>query len=310
MTEEVKDPSGLCAGTRQERALPYLLMIVLQCAIYGLGNPITKIAFESVTPLWCLALRFTMATLVLAVFAGRKALKELRTAPVSAWLPCALCMAGAYIFCNIALNLTTATAVGFLMSLPVLFVPGLSFFVLHRPYRKSFLPVQLAAAGGLYLLCSNGGTFSFGWGETLGVLVAVCVAGALVWGEKSLKILSPLTVSLTQLLVTALISVPGALLFERGTDLSAIRPSAWWVIVYLALLCSCLAYLLQNTALTHLPASIVSLLQCTEPVFTAAASFFLLGERLSGPGWWGAALLFVCILYGNYLELSGQKAAE
>jgi hypothetical protein len=38
------------------------------------------------------------------------------------------------------------------------------------------------------------------------------------------------------------------------------------------------------------------------PVFTAVASFFILGEHLFGMGWWGAALLLACIVYGNYIE--------
>jgi len=277
-------------------------MIILQSVIYGIGNPITKIAYESITPFWCLALRFVLAFVLLAMIAGKRAIIELRSARIVDWLPGALCMAGAYITCNVALNMTAATTVGFLMSLPVLFVPVLSILVLHRSYCWSFFPAQLAAVIGLYLLCRNDGTFSFGRGEALGLTVAIFVAGALVFGEKSLQTLSALTVSLTQITITAILSIAGMLIFERNTDLSAIRPSAWLVIFYLAVLCSCLAYWLQNTALAHIPSSLVSLVQCTEPVFTAIASFFILGEKLSGIGLLGAAMLLVGIVYGNYVE--------
>lgn len=277
-------------------------MIVLQCVIYGIGNPITKIAYESITPFWCLAFRFILATLIMAAVVGKRAITELRSARIGNWMPGALCMAGAYILSNIALNLTTATTVSFLMSLPVMFVPALAIFVLHRPYCWSFLPVQLVATAGLYLLCSNDGTFFFGWGEALALIVSVCTAGALVWSEKSLQSLSPFTISFAQITITAVLSIMGALIFERGTDLSAIQPEAWWVIIYLAVLCSCLSYLLQNVALMHISCSLISLTQCTEPVFTVAASFAILGEHLSGMGWWGAALLLACIIYGNYIE--------
>ncbi len=287
---------------KKDKHIVYILMIILQCVIYGIGNPITKVAYESITPFWCLAFRFTLATLVMAVIAGKRAIPELRSVHISNWMPGALCMAGAYILSNIALNLTTATTVGFLMSLPVIFVPIFVIIVLHRPYRWAFLPVQLTAAAGLYLPCSSGGSFSFGWGEILALIVAVCVAGALVWSEKSLQSLSPLTVSFAQITITAILSITGALIFERGTDWSAIQPAAWWVIVYLAILCTCLSYLLQNIALVHIPSSLISLTQCTEPVFTAVASILILGEHLSGIGWAGAALLLVCIVYGNYIE--------
>lgn len=298
----VEKPIVTLTQNKKDKHIVYILMIVLQCAIYGIGNPITKIAYESITPFWCLAFRFTLATLVMAAIAGQKSIAELRTVYTGDWMPGALCMAGAFIFSNIALSLTTATTVGFLMSLPVVFVPILAIIVLHRPYPWAFLPVQLTAAAGLYLLCSSGGSFSFGWGEALALLVSVCVAGALVWSEKSLQSLSPLTVSFAQITITAILSITGALVFERGTDLSGIQSAAWWVIIYLAILCSCLAYWLQNIALVHIPSSLISLTQCTEPIFTAAASFFILREHLSVVSWWGAALLLACIVYGNYIE--------
>ena len=39
----------------------YIIFILLQSFLYGLGNPLTKIAFASITPLWCLAFRFGLA---------------------------------------------------------------------------------------------------------------------------------------------------------------------------------------------------------------------------------------------------------
>jgi len=296
----------MSASKYKDKRIVYILMIVLQCVLWGIGNPITKIAYESITPFWCLVFRFAMAGGILAAIAGKRIIAELRAAPVASWMPVALCTAGAYIFCNIALGLTIVTTVGFLVSLSVLFVPFLAIPVLHRPYRWVFLPVQLAAAAGLYLLCSNSGGFSFGWGEALAVMGAACMAGALVWGEKSLRNISPLTVSFSQIIVTTVLSIVGALVFERSADLSAIQPAAWWVVVYLAVFCTCISYWLQNTALKHLPASMVSLTQCTEPALTATASFLILGESLTGRGFLGSAIILACIVFGNYIE---QKPA-
>ena len=33
---------------------PYVACVVLQTVIFGSGNAITKMAYESITPMWCL----------------------------------------------------------------------------------------------------------------------------------------------------------------------------------------------------------------------------------------------------------------
>ena len=114
--------------------LPYALLILLQSVLYGFGNPLSKIGFESITVLWCLGIRFSGAAALLLF--GRRTVRTLRAAPLKAWLPCSLAMAAAYASCNMALQFTTATNVGFLMSLPVLFTPALARLVLKRPYHR------------------------------------------------------------------------------------------------------------------------------------------------------------------------------
>jgi len=279
------------------------MLVLLQTMLYGIGTPITKTAYESISPLWCLTFRFFIATAVLAAFAGKTAFRELRRARPGTWLPAAVTMAISYITFNAALAFSQATTVGFLMSLSVVFTPVLSAFVRRHPYCKAMMPVQAMAIIGLYLLCRNGGKFSFGWGEALAVLCSLCVAGSLVWGHESLTELSALTVSFSQLAMVTVLSTAGALIFEPRLPISAVTPGAWLVVLYLAVPCGCLAYWLQNIALTHLPPAIVSLTQCAEPVFTAAASFLILGERLNAAGWCGAGLLLICIIYGNYIDI-------
>ncbi|MDO5111205.1 MAG: DMT family transporter [Clostridia bacterium] len=295
---------------KTDRKWLYIACILLQSVVYGLGNPLTKVGFASITVLWCLAVRFTLASLLLLAFGGKKAVAQLRAAGVGAWLPNSLCMAVAYISCNLALGLTTATNVGFLMSLPVLFAPILSVFLLKRKYPFRSLPVQLAVVAGLYMLCCGGGTFTFGLGEALSLLCALSIAGTLVLSERSITRLGPVAMAAAQTGVTAIISVAAALCFDDVAALGRVEPQAWLVVLYLALICSCLAYVLQNVALSGLSASAVSLLQCTQPVLTALFSFLLLGERLGLMGLAGAAVILVCVVVENYLGLRRERQAS
>ena len=102
------------AKTHSGKAL-YISFILIQSLVYGIGNPLTKVAYHSITPLWLLAARFSLAFLLFALFFGRRLFSQLRKVSWTLWLPSALCCAGAYISCNLALDLTAATNVGGLL---------------------------------------------------------------------------------------------------------------------------------------------------------------------------------------------------
>lgn len=276
--------------------------VILQTLIFGLGSAITKIAYDSVTPLWCMALRFGIAFLVFVIPFGGRILRQLRQARLRDWLPAACGMAASYIAANVALDLTTATNVGFLVALPVVFAPFIAIPVLHRRYCLYHLPFQIAVVVGLFLLCSNGGAFAFGAGEALALLGSVGIACALVFGEKGLAKLDIVTVSATQVGMTFVVSLAGALAFEPSLDVVAVEPAAWGVIAFLALASTCLTFAMQNFALTRLESSTVSMLLTGEPIFTAVFSWFILGETLSPIGLAGSAVIVACVVGETYLD--------
>ena len=287
----------------QDRNLKYILFILIQSLIYGFGNPLTKTAYETITPLWLIALRFTISTVLFLVVFRKQIFADTGWLKSAAWLPSALCCAGAYITCNIALNITTATNVGFIMSMPVLFAPLLQSLVLHRKYQIRKLPVQLVAIGGLFLLCCNGGLFAFGPGEALAVLDALCLAGVLVFTEKALDSnMNVFQITVTQMGVTMIISIIPAFVFDNTNVIAGTDIKAWLVIFYLAAVCTIGGYLLQNVAVTRLSSSAVAMLQCTQPILTAFASFLLLGETLTGTGLAGGGIIIAALIADSLIS--------
>ena len=287
----IMDIRGICIAS-----------VVLQTVIFGSGSAFTKLAYESISPLWALAIRFGLASAVFAI-----AVRAAHRAGAARRAPGRLAAGGAvhggfwYISCNVALDLTTATNVGF-MALPVVFTPILAAVVLRRRYRLVHLPFQVAVVGGLYLLCSSGGSFTFGWGELCGLLTAVSLAGALVFGERGLARMDVVTVSATQIFATFAFSLAGALLFDRPLDVAAVQPLAWGTVAFLALASTCLTFALQNMALVRLPSATVSMLLTGEPIFTALFSWGVLGETLSTAGLVGAAVIVVCVVAETWVD--------
>jgi len=286
--------------------MKYASYILLQSVVYGLGNPLTKVAYESITPFWLLTLRFSMALFIFFIFFGKRITSQLRTVKLSQYLPASLCMALAYITCNLALNWTSATNVGFLMSLPVIFTPLLAVVILHQKYNFRYLPLQIIVTVGLYLLCCNDGGFTLNKGDFCALIAAIALSGALVFGKKTLESIDAVAISATQAGVTAIMSLISALVFDDFSVVPNIEPVTWAVIVYLALTCTCLAYVLQNSALVHLSSGAVSMLQCTQPILTAVCSFIILGETLSFRGILGGLIIIGSILVANLMETNGN----
>ena len=288
----------------------YMGFILLQSVIYGFGNPLTKIAFKSITPFWSLSVRFTIAFIVFMLFFGRRIIGSLKSVEPKVYLPAGICMATAYITCNLALSWTSATNVGFLMSLPVIFAPILALLIYKVKYRLIHIPVQIVVVIGLYLLCFDGEKLVFGKGEITALITAISIAGALVFGEESLKQLDAVAVSAVQAGITALISLPCALIIENTEILVHVTIPAWLVVLYLAIFCTNIAYMLQNSALKYISASTVSMLQCTQPILTAIISYLLLREKLSTLGIIGAAIIILCIIAENIITAKEQSLPE
>lgn len=286
----------------------FIALVIIETLIFGSGSAITKMAYDSITPFWCLTLRFGLAIGVFALFFGPRMYRSLRNARLRAWLPAAVCMAVSYICCNVALDFTAATTVGFLVALPVIFTPILSSLINRTRYPLAFLPFQCAVVLGLYLLCSDGGALTFGLGEILALASSVALAGALVFGKKGLVELDAISVAGSQIGMSFVLSLACALLFEPPVALSEVTPFAWWTIAFLALLSTCLTFFLQNLSLEKLPSTTVSLLLTGEPVFTAIFSYVLLGETLSFMGWVGAGLIVASVVLATCVE--GRQEAK
>ena len=265
------------------RWLPFLF-IFLQSVLYGLGDPISKSAYEVLPVYSLLTARYGIALAFLLLVFGRRIWRGLKVCSPRDWLLPSLCMGGAYVANNIALELTAATSVAFLRSLSTVMTPLLALAFYRRKFGKKHIPVQLLVLVGLYLLCGLGGLSGFGLGEVFSLLSALLLAGALIFGEDALDRVDPVTLTTLQTAASALMALLCALAFDQGIHLGAATPSVWMSILYLALFCTVAGYLLQNAALGVLSSRTVALLQCFCPVMTAMFSRLLLGEQLSTPG--------------------------
>ena len=273
-------------------------LIILQSVIYGFGDPISKIAFE-VTPVYTMmTVRYSIAFIICFLLFRKRLVKTLRTVPVRAWLIPGMCMGFSYLLNNVALAMSDATSVAFLRSLSVVFTPAFAFVLYRTRYKWQQILIQFLILPGMYLLCVRGGLAGFGAGELVALAAAATMAGALVISKNYLEIVDPASMTALQAACSAFLALGGSLFIEGGLQLETTTGEAWVIILYLAVLCTFLGYLLQNLALTRIDGRTVSLLQSLCPVMTAVFAFIILGERLSAAGVAGALIIAGCVSAG------------
>lgn len=280
----------------------FCMLILLQSILFGIGDPISKAAYEAMPVYSLLSLRYLIAMAVLFLFAGKKVWCGFKKYHIKDWLLPSICMALSYILNNVGLQLTAATSVAFLRSLSVVITPILAWLIYRKTCNKKLIPILIFIVVGLYLLCGLGGLSNFGWGEIVSLLAALMVAGSLVFGEKALQQMDALTLTAAQTLVSAIIATVCAFAFNGGWNLHIPTPSIWFTIFYLGIVCTIIGYLLQNVALKGISDRTVALLQCSCPVLTAFFSFLILGELLSPAGMIGAAIILICVIAATLLK--------
>jgi len=283
------------------------LLILLQSLFYGYGDPISKVAYE-VTPVYTLlSIRYSIAFIILAALFGKRIINTLKTTPLKVWLIPGLCISMSYLIGNVALAMAPATSVAFLRSLSVVLTPAIAFLLYRTRYRWQHLVIQILALAGLYLLCVKGGLSGFGLGEALAICDAVLRASALVFSLKSLDSVDPVSLTALQAGCSSVLATAACFMFEGGLHIEPITPQAGAIILYLAVTCTLLGYLLQNLALMKISDREVSLLQSLAPVMTAVFSFFLLGERLSPAGITGSAIILACVIASTLIPADTES---
>ena len=270
-------------------------LILAQSVIYGLGDPIAKLVYRSEPVYPVMVIRYCIASAILLALFGRRIAAGLRACRVSDWILPSLCMGGAFVMGNLAVERTAATSAAFLRSLSSVLTPVLALLVFRRRYSWKHLPILALVILGLYLLCGRGGLAGFGAGEVFALIQACLLAGSLVFGQRSLDRVDPITLTAMMTASSAVLALAAMVTVGGGWHFEGASLGVWGGILYLAVGCTIAGYFLQNTALKYIPSRRAALLQCTAPVMTAVFSRLILGERPTALGIVGGVLILLCV---------------
>jgi drug/metabolite transporter (DMT)-like permease len=271
----------------RERAAEALL--VWNALIWGATFVVVKSALAGISPLYFLALRFSLATVALLVLFRGVGKGPRGWKSVGAGVLVGSLLFAGYLTQTLGLRLTSAPKSAFITGLCSVLVPVLAAVVYRiRPQVAEVAGVLMATAG-MGLMTLHGGIGTIGLGDLLTLACAFAFAAQIVTlghysGRVSFELLS-----VTQIATSAVWS--WSLLWWIEKPRVEWRPSVVCAILVTGLLATALAFTIQAWAQRYTTSTRTALIYMLEPVTAWLTSYFLTGEGLSGRAAAGAGLI-------------------
>ncbi len=273
------------------------LLLLLAGAMWGMGFVAQSTAMDAIGPFLFIGLRFAIACLSVLPFAlweSRRSTASLTVLDKRNFVVIGVLLFAGMAAQQVGLLTTTVTNSGFLTGLYVVMVPFLAVLLFRQWPHRIVWPAALSALAGIWLL-SGAGKVSLQIGDWLTILCALFWALQVIMiGRSASHTGRPVTLSVTQFGVTALIALAIAVLIEP-IDLAAIR-IALPEILYAGVFSGGIAFTLQVIGQRYTTAPQAAIFLSTEAVFAALFGAIFLGERLPPLGLAGCGLIFAAIL--------------
>ncbi|MCX6611179.1 MAG: DMT family transporter [Acidobacteria bacterium] len=275
------------------------LALAVAAMIWGSTFVVVKDALVDISPVLYLAVRFWTGSLILLLWIRKRPSRRILLGGMGTGVFLGFGM----ILQTMGLKFTSASNVGFLTSMYIPLVPfvGALVYGIRTGWRE--LVAVVVASVGIGLMSFDPSSLSVNRGDVMTVVAAVLFAFQIVlvtrFGvEGELAWLVWLQVTMV-----AIVSSLGLVLESSFVNWTM---RLWWAFGITVLGATVAAFMLQSWGQRHTTATRAALIFALEPVFAGLASYFWLGERLTGRGWVGAGLVLLGVLLAE-LKPGGDR---
>ena len=270
------------------------LLLVMVTAFWGMSYFLTDLCLSGMTPMSLNAFRFMIGFGVLAICFWKK-MWPISRATLKYGILIGLSLVCVYVCYGYGILHTSITNAGFICALPVVTTPIIEFLVTkRRPSNKLFFALALCTVG-LGMLTLND-QFKPALGDILCLGTAIFYGVDLVLTDRGVHQpdVDPLQLGVIQLGVVGVVTLIMTLTLEKPNWPPT--PQIWASVLFLAIFCTGIAFVIQTVQQQHTTATHVGLIFTMEPVFSAIVAFTLGGERLRPVGYVGAVIMMISLV--------------
>ncbi|WP_312649034.1 DMT family transporter [Aminipila sp.] len=286
------------------------LMLMLVTLCWGVSYILMNVCLGEIGPLTLNAYRFLIAFFAALILAFPK-LKNVNKATLRYSAMIGLALALVYISVTYGVMYTSLSNAGFLCALTVIITPVLTFYIKKEAPNKKLIAVLIMCLIGIGLMTLNE-QLKPALGDVLCILCAFIYAVDLMLVDKAVhkEEVNAFQLGVYQLGFTGLYMFVLSIVLE--TPVLPSKPSIWAAMLFLAIFCTGVAFIVQVIAQQYTSATHVGVIFALEPVFAAIAAFFFAGERLLPRAYIGALLMLagIIILEVDFKSIVNKKIAS
>jgi len=268
------------------------LALVVSTLFWGGSFVFNKLAFNEIPPVNFMFLRFSLATIIMALLSLRR-LPRINRVIIRKGAIVGLALGTANLTFVLGVNGTTISRAGFLNNLFVLIIPLLCFSLWRERVDRWTLAGIVLAVAGLWQL-AGGSAEGFNRGDLLSTLTALFIAVHIILVSRLLRKEDIYLVTLTQFASVAVLGAVLVLLLPETPYRIGIVSGA--ALIYCAIFPTIICFTLQNTFQRYTTPTKAGLIYTLDPVWSMLGGMIILGERLSIREWLGCALILGAVV--------------
>ena len=271
------------------------LLLIITAVMWGSGFVGMAVGLEYWTVFQIMAFRFTLATVLLCLIFHKK-LRLINKAVLWKGAILGTILFAAFAVQTYGLLYTTPSKNAFLTAINVLIVPVLAYLVYKRRFDRYEIIAAILAIIGIGFL-SLTSSFTINVGDMLSILCAVLFAFDILYTNVFVKKEDALVLTIVQFMTASVLGI--IMMLALGEVPTSVEPAGIYIIIYLAVFCTCVAYVCQNIGMQYANPTKSAIILSMESLFGTLFSVWLLNELLTGRMIFGCFLILCAVLFAE-----------